>query len=126
MRKLRVALPLVPALSLTLAAADASGTWKVDTTFDDPSLSGGSLSCTFKQEKQTLGGACKPSPNAAEVSVTGDVNGQEIRWQFDVVISPGAPPERAVYTGTLNSAEDAITGTLTLASLKGRFSAMKQ
>jgi hypothetical protein len=125
-KSVRIALMLVPALSVMLVAADASGTWQVDTSFDDPTLSGGSLSCTFKQEKQTLSGTCRPSPKAGEVTITGDVDGQEVRWQFDVVISPGAPAERAVYTGTLNTAGDAITGTLMLASFRGRFSAIKQ
>ena len=125
MNKLCLGLAILIALSVSVEAATVSGNWRVGTTFDDPNLPGGTLTCALTQMDERLTGGCHP-PNGADVQVTGEVEGATVKWQFDVVIQPGTPPMTARYTGTLNDKGTAIEGTLTLAGMTGRFTATKE
>ena len=98
------------------AAADITGTWTVTANFDDNRVEGGEFDCTFKQTGDQLTGHCSERP------LTGEVKGQDARWQLQV----GNPPQTTTYTGTVNDAGTRMTGTFTLAGKDGHFSASKQ
>ena len=50
MRKLVVALVPALAFGVLVAAADISGNWEVEATFEDSSVAGGGCDCVFKQQ----------------------------------------------------------------------------
>lgn len=81
---------LVPALA---AAADFSGTWKLDNTFN------GSVSvihCTLVQSGDALSGSCKPDLPGMEASkLTGTVKGSTAQWGYDLVFN--GRPARVDY-----------------------------
>ena len=95
---------LVPALA---AAADFSGTWKLDNTFN------GSVSvihCTLVQSGDALSGSCKPDLPGMEASkLTGTVKGSTAQWGYDLVFN--GRPARVDYEVAL-AADGMLTGKL--------------
>ncbi len=116
MRKLGVALSTGLALVVLGAAADITGTWELNASFDDSSLGGGEFECAFKQDGEQLTGNCSGR------ALTGEVKGQNVRWQLQV----DNPPQTTTYSGTVDEAGTNINGTFTLAGKGGRFTASKQ
>ena len=116
MSKLNVALFAGLALVVLGAAADVTGTWAVDASFDDSSVPGGEFDCAFKQEGEQLTGNCSGR------ALTGEVNGQNVRWQLQV----DNPPQTTTYSGMVNEPGTRINGTFTLAGKGGHFTASKQ
>ena len=59
----------VPALAFValVAAADITGNWEVEATFDDSSVAGGGFDCVYKQQGEQLTGNC----SGGTASVTG-------------------------------------------------------
>ena len=98
------------------AATDMTGRWAVAASFDDAGLQGGEFDCTFKQDGERLTGDC------AGRALTGEVKGQDARWQLQV----GKPPQTTTYTGTVDESGTTIRGTFTLADKSGHFTASKQ
>lgn len=94
----------VPALA---AAADFSGTWKLDNTFN------GSVSvihCTLVQSGDALSGSCKPDLPGMEASkLTGTVKGSTAQWGYDLVFN--GKPARVDYEVAL-AADGTLTGQL--------------
>jgi hypothetical protein len=111
-------LALVTGLALVVlgAAADTTGTWTLDARFDDSSLGGDVADCAFKQEGEQLTGNCSGT------ALTGEVKGQNVRWQLQV----GSPPQTTTYSGTVDEAGAHINGTFMLAGKSGHFTASKQ
>lgn len=95
---------LAPSLT---AAADISGTWKLENTFN------GSVSvvnCTLQQKGEALSGSCKPDLPGMEASkLTGTIKGQEARWGYDLVFN--GQPARVDYEVKL-AADGSLSGTL--------------
>ena len=95
---------LVPALA---AAADFSGTWKLDNTFN------GSVSvihCTLVQSGDALSGSCKPDlPGMESSKLTGTVKGSTAQWGYDLVFN--GKPARVDYEVAL-AADGPLTGKL--------------
>jgi hypothetical protein len=116
MSKLNVALFAGLALVVLGAAADVTGTWAVDASFDDSSVPGGEFDCAFKQEGEQLTGNCSGR------ALTGEVNGQNVSWRLQV----DTPPQTTTYSGTLDEAGTNIKGTFTLGGKNGHFNASKQ
>ena len=46
------------AVVAVVGAADLTGTWDVDVTFDDRAIEGGEIDCAIKQEGAQLKGTC--------------------------------------------------------------------
>ena len=132
MTKLRLLLVMLPVFSTGIAAADISGEWKVDGVFDDASRSRGwptaraELVCTLKLDNGKVLGDCKPTNAAKGVPVVGDVKGENIRWQFEIVIQPGGAPVVMTYTGRLDQTQTAARGTFAVADFGGDFTARRQ
>jgi hypothetical protein len=93
-----------PALA---AAADFTGTWKLDNTFN------GSVSvvhCTLAQSGNTLTGTCKPDLPGMEASkLTGSVNESQAKWGYDLVFNGNAA--RVDFHVTL-TADGVMSGSL--------------
>ena len=116
MRKL--GLMLLPSLAIVVlsAAADITGNWEVEVIFDDSTLAGGGIDCTFKQDGERLSGNC------VGITLTGEVKGQNVSWR----IQEKGDPEARTFTGTLNEAGTTMTGRFTMTDKGGRFTASRQ
>lgn len=78
---------LAPALA---SAADFSGTWKLDNTFNDAVTA---IYCTIVQEGDELSGNCRPDlPGMAAEKLTGTVRGSEAGWGYDLVFNGNGSP----------------------------------
>jgi hypothetical protein len=93
-----------PALA---SAADFSGTWKLDNTFNGTVTA---IYCTIVQEGDELSGSCRPDvPGLAAERLAGTVDGADARWGYDLVFNGN--PARVDYEVTL--AEDGtVSGNL--------------
>lgn len=95
---------LAPAVA---AAADFSGTWKLENSFN------GSVSvihCTIVQTEDALSGSCKPDLPGMEASrLAGSVKGSTAKWGYDLVFNGN--PARVDYEVTL-AADGSLTGKL--------------
>ena len=113
-----VGLAMVATLALVAAAgaANVSGSWEVEATFDDSSLAGGGFDCTFKQDGERLTGNCM------SISLTGEVKGPRITWQ----IKAGQTQETITYTGEVNEVGTSIDGRFSMVDKGGRFTASKR
>lgn len=94
----------VPALA---SAADFSGTWKLDNTFN------GRISviqCTVVQSGDALSGSCKPDVNGMAASnLAGTVKGSTAKWGYDLEFN--GKPARVDYEVTL-AADGSLSGSL--------------
>ena len=118
MRTFGVTLFAAFVMVMVVVAADVTGTWEVDASFDDNSIEGGGFDCVFKQAAERLTGNC----SGGTASLTGEVDGKNITWR---VSNAGSPPVTTVFTGTLNAAETGIEGRFTSGGKGGRFRASK-
>jgi hypothetical protein len=118
MKKLGVALFPALAFAVLVAAADITGNWEVEATFEDSSAAGGGFDCAFKQQGEQLTGNC----SGGTASVTGEVKGQNVSWR----LQGAANRDALTFTGTLDEAGTSIKGHFTLAGKGGQFTAFKQ
>ena len=102
MKKMGVA--LFPALAVValVAAADITGNWEVEATFEDSSVAGGGFDCAFKQQGEQLTGNC----SGGTASVTGEVKGQNVSWR----LQGAANSDALTFTGTVDEAGTGIKG----------------
>jgi hypothetical protein len=100
------------------AASDISGKWTVDVNYDSSSISGGAINCVFKQEGEQLTGNCDDV-----VTLTGEVKEQDVTF---TIRSKDTPPWTTTFTGTVNEAGTAISGTFRFTDERGHFTASKR
>ena len=92
---------------LLASAADFSGTWKLDNTFNGKVSS---IHCTLAQSGDALTGSCKPDIPGMEASkLTGTVKGSAAKWGYDLVFN--GKPARVDYEVTL-AADGSLAGSL--------------
>jgi hypothetical protein len=118
MRKLGVALFPALAFVVLVAAADITGNWEVEATFEDSSDAGGGFDCAFKQQGEQLTGAC----SGGTASVTGEVKGQNVSWRLQGATNSAA----LTFTGTVDAAGTGMRGRFTIGGKGGQFTAVKQ
>jgi hypothetical protein len=104
------------ALVVALAATDLTGDWVVDFAFDDASLAGGGIDCTFKQNAEQVTGDCGAG------AVTGELKGRTITWR----LRAGNPRVTTTFTGTVDEAGRSMKGRFTRADKGGTFTAARQ
>ncbi len=93
-----------PALA---SAADFSGTWRLDNTFNGAVTA---IYCTIVQEGDELSGSCRPDvPGLAAEKLTGTVDGSDARWGYDLVFNGN--PARVDYEVTLAD-DGSVSGNL--------------
>jgi hypothetical protein len=117
-------------LSVPVAAADVSGDWQVDGAFDEASRSSGAvggvdLICRLKQDAEKLTGRCGPDLDSG-APVSGDVQGQNIVWRFEIALQPDGPQHVVTFKATLDDRAATMHGTFAVAEFQGRFSAKRQ
>ncbi|HXC59883.1 MAG TPA: hypothetical protein VN645_11240 [Steroidobacteraceae bacterium] len=99
-----VAAALAPS---SASAADFSGTWKLDNTFNGKVSS---IHCTLIQSGDALTGTCKPDIAGMEASkISGTVKGSTAKWGYDLVFN--GKPARVDYEVTL-ATEGSLSGNL--------------
>ena len=75
------------------SAADFSGTWKLDNTFNGKVSA---IHCTLVQTGEALAGSCKPDlPGMEAAKLTGTVMGSTARWGYDLTFN--GKPARVDY-----------------------------
>lgn len=95
---------LLPSLA---SAADFSGSWKLDNTFNGKVSS---IHCTLVQKDNMLTGSCKPDlPGMAASTLAGTVTGSKAQWGYDLEFN--GKPARVDYEVTL-SKDGALSGNL--------------
>ncbi len=93
-----------PALA---TAADFSGNWKLDNTFNGKVSV---VNCTLVQKGDALTGSCKPDMEGMEASkLTGTVRGSAARWGYDLEFN--GKPARVDFEVTL-AADGSMAGNL--------------
>jgi polyisoprenoid-binding protein YceI len=107
---------MMPAVA---AAADFSGTWKLDNDFNGRIST---IHCTIVQSAETISGSCKPDvPGMAATNLTGTVLGSTAKWGYDLTFN--GKPARVDYEVTL-AADGSLSGTLlrngSASPIKGR------
>ena len=94
-------------LPMLAAAADFSGTWKIDNTFNGKVSS---IHCTIVQNGDMLTGSCRPDlPGMAASTLTGAVKDSTARWGYDLTFNGKAA--RVDYDVTL-SKDGSLAGSL--------------
>jgi hypothetical protein len=127
MKKLLILAAAAGALALPgLAnAADATGTWAVAISIADMTFH---TNCAFKQDGATLSGTCTPAdaPPGGDppkpAVITGSVDGQTVKWGYDVSI--GDMMFHVDFTGALSS-DTAMKGKFEVSGMDGDFTATK-
>ena len=118
MRKLSVTLFTALLFVVLVAAADITGNWEVEATFDDSSIPGGGFDCAFKQQGEQLTGSC----SGGTASVTGEVKGQNVSWRLQGAGNSDGP----TFTGTVDEAGTSMKGRFTVGGRGGQFTGGKQ
>ena len=114
--------------SLASNAADVSGEWFVEGSFDAASVARGAreradLVCTFAQRGGALSGTCRPPSGPDGVPAAGSVRGPDVEWRFDIALAADRKKETVVYRGRLDDDGTRIRGTFRIGGMGGRFSA---
>jgi hypothetical protein len=95
---------LAPAVA---TAADFSGSWKLDNTFNGQVSA---IHCTLLQAGDALTGSCQPDlPGMEAAKLTGTVKGSQAKWGYDLVFN--GKPARVDYEVTL-AADGSVSGKL--------------
>lgn len=115
---MKTLLALVTISVLLVAAADISGTWKLEGDIANVHVD---RICTIKQVANKLTGNCK-NPTS-DVGLTGAVVGNSLTWTY--VADYNGQKVTLVYKGTLESGTE-IKGTITVEGASGTFAAKKQ
>ena len=115
---MKIALTSLLLLTLPAAAADISGTWKLEGNIADVRIN---RVCTIKQAGAKLTGACKNQMN--ELPLTGEVSGNNATWSYDADYQ--GQKLTLVFKGALE-ADTAIKGSITTEGASGSFTATKQ
>jgi hypothetical protein len=104
LRHFIAAVAFAPALA---AAADFSGTWKLDNTFNGKVSA---ILCTLVQSDNALSGSCKPDVvGMAASKLTGTVKGSAAKWGYDLEFN--GKPARVDYEVTL-SGDGSLSGSV--------------
>ena len=102
--RLLVFAAFVPALA---SAADFSGSWKLDNTFNGKVAV---IHCTLVQSGSVLSGSCKPDVNGmAPSKLVGTVKGSTAKWGYDLEFNGKAA--RVDYEVTL-AADGSLSGNV--------------
>ncbi|HLJ83612.1 MAG TPA: hypothetical protein VKT51_05510 [Candidatus Eremiobacteraceae bacterium] len=109
------------------AAANFAGTWAVSGTIGNPVIALATPNCTFKQDGDTISGACEGP--GSKGTADGVVDGTTIVWHWHAVAKTktGLSGE-AVFTGVMGT-DGSISGTWThsaVTGMSGKFTAQRQ
>ena len=101
-----------------VAAANVTGTWELESTFDDPKLAaaGSGFDCVLKQTGDRVSGKC----SAGTAVMTGEVKGQTVTLRL-----PALNPS-TTFSGTLDKAGTHLLGRFVVGDKTGRFTAVKK
>lgn len=104
LRNLLAAAAVVPVIA---SAAEISGTWALENTFNGRVSV---VNCTLVQKGEALSGSCKPDvPGMEAANLTGTIKGSSAKWGYDLVFN--GKPARVDYEVTL-AADGSMAGTL--------------
>lgn len=107
-----------------------SGTWQVESRFDEDSRArtmteDTQLICVFTQTDASLAGRCGGDVYSG-VPVSGTVTGSRVAWSFEIALAENAPEHKATFDGSLNEARTVVSGSFAIQDLSGTFVARKQ
>jgi hypothetical protein len=104
------------------AAADLTGTWKVDLDIAGMMFH---AACDMKEDAMmALTGTCTGTDaNPMPVAMTGMVDGNNVKWAYDITYQGN--PMHVAYTGAVKS-DKAMDGAVDVQIAQGTFTATKQ
>jgi len=114
---MKTALTLLAITVLPAAAADISGSWKLDGHLENVQIH---RVCTLQQTDHKLSGKCKNATD--EVVLAGEVDGNNVVWKYEVTYD--GSKLTLTFNGTLESAT--VKGSIETTGAKGDFTATKQ
>jgi hypothetical protein len=91
--------------SVVSARADLSAQWELHADFDDRSIPGAAVDCTFKQENERLSGRCE------DATLLGEVKGETVTW----TVTLARTRDTMTFTGKLDDDDTVILGRFTYA-----------
>jgi len=112
---------LLVSTSLSAAAQDCSGVWKVDGSIQDQTIA---ATCTLKQAGADITGTCKVDADKS-LDVKGGVTDKQVTWRYDEEYE--GTVYTLTYTGTLET-DTSIKGSIIVSpsDTEGSFTAQKQ
>jgi carbohydrate-selective porin OprB len=118
MSKLSVTVFATLAVTALVAAANVTGTWELESTFDDARLAGqnSGFDCVLKQNGERVTGKC----SAGTAVMTGEVKGQTVTLRLSEL------KPQTTFTGTLDKAGTRLQGRFVVGDKRGWFTAVKQ
>ena len=119
----RFAVLLLPFLALAPAAhaTDVTGLWELSTRINQTPVV---IHCSVLQIGVDLSGWCRPESNGIDPSaITGQLDGANARWGYDVVFR--GQKNHVDYSATLTS-PTAMTGVLTGTGAPAAFTAVRK
>ena len=120
MKKLFIAGALLALAPAVAAAADMSGAWKIDGSFDAMGIKY-SITCTLKDDGGKLSGPCKS--DQGDVQATGTEAGGKAELAYDTTYNGG--PVHLDYKGAFQP-DGTVKGEIDTAQANGTFVATKQ
>ena len=101
-----------------VAAANVTGTWELESTFDDATLApqNSGFDCVLKQDGERVTGKC----SGGTANMTGEVKGKNVTLRL-----PELHPS-TTFTGTLDAAGTHLQGRFVVGDKQGRFIAVKK
>ena len=101
-----------------VAAANMTGTWELESSFDDAKLApqNSGFDCVLKQTGNRVAGKC----SGGTATMTGEVKGQTVTLRL-----PELNPS-TTFTGTLDNAGTHLQGRFMVGDKQGRFTAVKK
>ena len=118
MGKLSVTLFATLAVVVLVAAANVTGTWELENTFDDAKLApqNGGFDCVLTQTGDRVTGKC----SGGTAAMTGEVKGETVTLRL-----PELNPA-TTFTGTLDKTGKHLQGRFVVGDKRGRFTAVKK
>ena len=121
MKRLLVAAAVLALSPVAALAADLSGAWKINGSFDSMGVTY-SLTCTLTQTGTTLAGPCK-GPQGEDIAATGSYDGTNAVISYDTTYQ--GTPVHLDYKGTVQ-ADGSLKGAIDAGAVQGTFTATKQ
>ena len=121
MKRLALAALLAFAAPAAASAADVTGAWKLDASVPSYNFNF-TLTCSFKQDADKLGGDCKDAQGAS-MAATGTVAANAVTFAYDTTFAGN--PLHVVYKATVQD-DGTLKGDFDAGQATGTFTGKKQ
>jgi hypothetical protein len=119
------------AVTVSGAASDLAGTWRVAVAFDAASRSKNvpakvELVCAFAQRDDVVTGECRPADGPDGIAIHGKAHANSVEWSFEIALNDADRKEPVTFTGRVSDDGTSLTGTFAIADYRGTFTAHRE